>query len=255
MRNRSFRNSVSAALLAGCAAGSLSADSRNFSFVYESGTTPAGTVEYEQWVTWKTHKQNDHGFDRLDFRHEIEIGITEHLQLAFYLSDWRYEDGSSVSDDGTDWRDFAVEGIYNFTSAVNNPVGFALYGETKFGDEILELEGKLIFDKQIGKFKIAYNLGLAAEWEGSSYEDDKGEIMQALGINYEFHPSFSLGAEMLHEQELPDWSDTPDGVLWVGPTASYRQETFWFTVTPLFQVTDVDSEADFQTRLLVGISF
>ncbi|HEB61009.1 MAG TPA: hypothetical protein ENJ06_04210 [Phycisphaeraceae bacterium] len=79
--------------------------------------------------------------------------------------------------------------------------------------------------------------------------------MQALGINYEFYPSFSLGAEMLHEQELPDWSDTPDGVLWVGPTASYRQETFWFTVTPLFQVTDVDSEADFQTRLLVGISF
>ncbi len=231
------------------------ADFRNFSFVYESATMPEGKWEYEQWVTWKTHKGNDSSFDRLDFRHEFEFGVTDRFQLAFYLPDWRYEDGRSVEDDGAEFRDVAVEAIFNLSDAADDPLGSALYGEIKFGDEIFELEGKLILDKQFGQFKAAYNLGLAAEWEGSSYDEDKGEFEQALGLSYELSPSFALGAELLHELEFADWSDTEDDVVWLGPNASYRQDTWYLTLTPLFQVTDVDSEADFQTRLLFGFTF
>ena len=45
--------------------GAVYADSRPFTFVYESMTMPPGAFEYEQWVTWKTDKNTDPDFDRL----------------------------------------------------------------------------------------------------------------------------------------------------------------------------------------------
>ena len=41
------------------------AGERRFSYSYEAQRYIPGSVELENWVTWKT----DDGFDRLDFRH------------------------------------------------------------------------------------------------------------------------------------------------------------------------------------------
>ncbi len=30
-------------------------------------------------------------FNRFDFRHEFEFGVTDSLQLSFYVADWRYQ--------------------------------------------------------------------------------------------------------------------------------------------------------------------
>ena len=67
-----------------------SADTRHFVWSYESTTAPRGSVEYEQWVTWKTNKPDDELYDRLDFRQELEFGLTDRLQVGFYIADWRY---------------------------------------------------------------------------------------------------------------------------------------------------------------------
>lgn len=230
------------------------AGERRFTFVYEAVTLSQGAVEYEQWITWKTDKDTDSAFDRIDVRHEIEFGITDDLQLALYLSDWRYQHGSSVGD-GTEWRNAAIEVIYNISDPATESIGLAIYGELKFGDELLELEGKIIAQKNFGKWVFAYNATIEAEWEGSDFSEDKGEFQQTLGGSYQFSPKIFAGFELLHEIEYDDWDTWGDHLLYAGPNASYRADQWWVTLTPLVQLTDSESEPNFQLRLIFGIDF
>ncbi|MCH7871496.1 MAG: hypothetical protein IID33_07330 [Planctomycetes bacterium] len=239
---------------AGClfafAAGADASD-RRFTFSYEALTQPKGSVEYEQWVTWKTTKRSDRSFDRFDFRHEIEWGITDRFQLALYLADWRFEETSDTHKG--DFRDVALEAIYNLSNPVTDPLGLALYGEIQIGDQKFELEGKIIAEKVVGPWSFVYNFTLEAEWEGAHFQDDKGKIQQTLGVSYQISPKLLVGAELLHELAIPDWRGVDaNGAMYVGPNVSMRTETWWATLTPMFQVTDIDDEPDFQMRLLVG---
>jgi hypothetical protein len=68
-------------------------------------------------------------------------------------------------------------------------------------------------------------------------------------------PAFLIGAELLHEIELPDWSEAEDSVVYGGPNLSYRRDNWWVTLTPLAQLTDISSEVDVQTRLIFGFHF
>lgn len=231
------------------------AGDRHFAFGYEVLTHPKGTWEYEQWVTYSRDKGGDDTFDRLDFRHEIEYGVTDNFQLAVYLSDWRYEDGESVKDDGVDWRGMGLEAIYNFTHPVADPVGFSLYGETILGDDKFKLETKGLFQKNIDNWIFVYNLILEAEWEGYDYDEEKFKIGQILSAAYQVTPSFSVGAELLHEREWIEYEKWEDNVIYAGPAFSYRQEAWWLAVTPVFELTDVDGAADFEVRLKVGFDF
>jgi len=234
--------------------GDAVAGERRFTFVYEATTLPAGAIEYEQWFTWKTDKDDDGSFDRVDIRHEFEFGVTDDLQLGLYISDWRVQRGDSV-DDGAEWRNVAVETIYAMTDPVTDPLGSALYGEIKLGDELFVLEGKIILQKNLGKWVFGWNGTIEAEWEGSSFSEDKGEFEQSLGGSYQFTPKLLAGFELLHEIEYADWSDWQDHVLYLGPNLSYRSENWWITATPLFQVTDVGSEANVVLRLIFGVDF
>jgi hypothetical protein len=231
------------------------ADDRKFTFVYESTTMPAGEVEYEQWVTWKTHKDNDAKFDRFEFRHELEFGVTDRFQVALYFADWRYQDGESVSNDRAEYRDSAVELVYALTNPGTDFMGSAIYGEFKGGDELMELEAKVILEKICGSWTIAYNATVAAEWEGQDYDEDTGEFQQTLGASYGVSAQWSVGAELLHEIEIADWKDPQPDVVYVGPNVAYRSKGWWATVTPLFQVSSREGEPDYQTRLLFGINF
>jgi len=221
--------------------------------VYEATTSAKGSLELEHWVTWKTAKETNRDFDRFDFRYEIEYGVTENFQLGIYLSDWRYEENRSEGKHRGDWRDFAVEGILSLKNPATEPLGLALYGELKFGDELFEAEGKIILQKNMGRFVAAYNATIEAEWEGHNYDEDNGKFEQALGISYQFSPRFLAGIELLHEIEMPDWRGASGkGQLYLGPNFSYRTRSWWATLTPLFQVSDVEDEPDFQMRLIVG---
>ncbi len=237
-------------------ANQASAGTRNFTYVYETTTQPKGAWEYEQWVTWKTDKDSDPEYDRIEFRHELEFGVTDKFQLGLYLSDWRYTDGASVSNDGTEWRTFAIAGIYNLTNPTTDFLGSALYGEFLFGDEKLAVEAKLLLQKKIDNWNFAYNLVYEAEWEGKDFNEEKGVFEQTFGVSYQINPSISVGFEGLHEIEYEDFTEAGDDVVYFGPNFAYRSKSnWWFTVTGLFQATSVDSEPNIQTRLLVGFDF
>ncbi|MEW6746024.1 MAG: hypothetical protein AB1486_25065 [Planctomycetota bacterium] len=242
-------------VLVTCAVASANAraDQRNFVFTYEATTMPPGQFEYEQWATWKTHKEVDSAFDRLEFRHEIEAGLTDDFQLAIYFADWRYQDGRSVVDDGAEVRDSAIEAIYALSDPNADLLGVALYGELKVGDELLATEGKLILQKNFGELITAYNLVVEAEWEGEHYEEDNGKFEQTFGASLPLSRRLRAGIEMLHEIEREDWAEWADHVVYAGPNLSYGGGDWWITLSPLFQLTDVDGEVDFQTRLIFGV--
>ncbi len=242
-----------ASLLLSMTPGTAHADNRPFTYTYEATTAPKGSIEYEQWVTWRARRGAPGDMNRFDFRHELEFGITDRLQLGLYLSNWRVVEQRGTTT--TMWDGVAVEAIYNLTNPTTDWIGSALYGEIVVGDEVFKLEGKLIFQKNFGKLIAAYNATLEAEWEGSGLRHDKGEFKQSAGVSYELTPKWSVGAELLHEVEFDRWGPAGDHAAYIGPNVSYRFKRGFVTTTMLFQATGIRSEADVQTRLIFGILF
>lgn len=230
-----------------------SAGSRRFVWNYETATSPVGMREYEQWVTWKTDKGSDPLYDRVEFRHEFEFGLTDRLQLGVYLVDWRYTRTSDGSE--TEVRGTAVELIYNLSDPTTSALGSAVYGEVAIGDERFALEAKLLLEKPLGPLTAVANTVIEAEWEDELWSEDTGVFEQTLGLSWELAPRFLLGAEALLEKEFPDWGEGADAVAWAGPNASLRLPAFWMTTAPLFQVTDNADEPDLTWRTLIGFDF
>lgn len=229
------------------------ADARRFAWVYESGTALQGTGEYEQWVTWKTDKESDDRYRRVEFRHEFEYGLTDRLQVGFYFSDWRYTRTASGSN--TEVRTSSLEVIYNLFDPIARPFGLSLYGEVSLGQEKFEVEGKVLLEKLHGPWSVALNLILESEWEEEDWVEDKGVLEQSAGVSYQFSPRVFLGAEILNEMEISDWSEMGDAVMWAGPNLALRGTKAWVLVSPLVQLTDEASEPGLMVRTLIGFPF
>ncbi len=222
-------------------------------WLYQPQTMPKGAVEYEQWVTWKTNKKSDSRFEEFRFRHEIEWGVTDTFQLAFYVADWRHKRTSS--EEHTYFHDVAVEAIYQLQATNPDQMGMALLGEVKYGSEFFELEGGLLLELELDQIGLLYNFVIEAEWEGQDFDEDKGKIKNAFAVTYEPTPSTTLGLQAIWEVEFPDWSEQGDDVVYIGPSISTQSDGWWIAVSPLFQVTNIDSEPDLQVRLVFGIDF
>jgi hypothetical protein len=234
---------------------SAEAGARRFTYVYEATTAAPGSYESENWITWGSSPREERRFNAVDFRNEIEFGVTEHFQIALYLADWGYRADPRANEHGFRYQSSALELIYNLTNPTTDLLGLALYGEVRAGPEELELESKVILQKNFGRFVAAYNATLEAKWEGEHLEERGGEIAESIGLSYEVSPAWLIGGEILHEIDLPDWSGAEDSVVYGGPNLSYRRGTWWATVTPLVQLTNIASEVDVQTRLIFGFSF
>ncbi|MGI8821317.1 MAG: DUF6662 family protein [Chthoniobacterales bacterium] len=246
---------VCALLLATLPALSALGGARRFTYVYETTTAAPGTFELESWITWQTARDDDRKVDRLDFRHEIEFGITDRLQAAIYVADWSYQDGRSVEDVGTAYTGSAVELIYNLTNPQTSVIGSAIYGELKIGEDLVTFESKVLLDKHLGPVVLAYNASLEAEWEGRDLCERTGEFQQTLGASYEIKPQLLIGAEMLHEVVFPDWAKAERSIVAAGPNLSVRFGNWWATTTALAQLTNKAGEPNFQLRTIVGYSF
>jgi len=225
------------------------AGARHFTFIYEAPTSSVGSIERENWATTRFSD----GFTDADFRHEIEIGITEHFQASIYFANWDYT--RSQENRGAHYDSSSLELIYNLTNPVADPIGISLYQEISAGRRAFESESKLILQKNFGPLILAYNLTLEAGWEDESLREHNGEIQQAFGASYELSPRVSVGAEMLHEVLLPAWhSSEAENNFFIGPNVSYRGNRWFATVTALAQTTHTEGEADYQVRLIFGVS-
>lgn len=252
MKTTSLWNLLRTAFVVGIVAAALmreaGAGERPFVYSYEAKPFVPGSIELENWVTWK----HDGDFNRLDFRHELEFGITERFQLGFYLVDWRWQETGDESE--AFYHDTAVEGIYNILNPNVDPFGLSLYGEVGIGDDLLEVEGKVLLQKNFGPVSLVYNFIVESEWEEDGLSEVKGEWGNTLGLGYQVSPRFSFGAELLHEMEIADWKDGEDSALYLGPNVSVSVGPAWLTVAGLWELTDT-GEADFQMRAITGWHF
>src|SRR2546425_10527793 len=73
------------------------ADPRPFTFTYDAYPIGKGAAEYEQWITFNTHKSTDHGYQQLQFLHELEYGLSDNLDLGLYFLRWNYQDSNERS--------------------------------------------------------------------------------------------------------------------------------------------------------------
>src|SRR5437588_1389834 len=201
---------------------------RHFTFLYEAPTSPPGSIELENTVTW----QHGSNWNDVFIREELEIGITERFQLGIYPLDWSHH-----SDGGLKYNGAAIEAIYNLSNPVIDPVGISLYQEISATRQHFESESKLIAQKNFGRWILDYNATLEAEWEDRHLEEKTGEFQQAFGASYEISPRLSVGLELLHEFVFPDWSYRASN-LFIGPNVSYRRHEWFVTVTALAQATD-----------------
>ncbi len=230
-----------------------SASERRFTYSYEATTMPKGAWEYEQWFTWKSYDDKD----RFDFRHEFEYGITDSLTLDIYVADWRYEDVAGEGSE-TDYKSSGFSLRKMLTDPNKSVLGSGLYGEVLVGDQKVELEGKLLLQKNFGPLMAVYNLVLEAEWEGEdlgSLDEAVGVWENTFGLSYQITPGLFVGMEALHEVEFPDWSKAGDHAFYAGPNISFRKGSFFATVTGLFQATSVQGEPDTQLRVIAGFTF
>ena len=224
---------------------------RHFTFLYEAPTSAPESLELENWITWKRMTGPDRS-DAVDFRHELEYGVTDKLQVSLYLADWFYKNQREHS--GFAYSDSAIELIYNLTNPVDDPLGLSIYAEIKAGYRLIELESKLIAQKNFGPLILTYNATLEALWEGHSLQERQGEFQQAFGASYELSPRLSAGIELLHEFVFTEWRDDEKiRNLFVGPNVSYRRRNWFVTVTTLAQATNTTDEPNLQVRTIFGI--
>ena len=220
---------------------------RHFTYLYEAPTAPPGSIELENGVTWA----HGAGWNDVFIREEIEVGITDRLQLGIYPLDWSHH-----SDGGFEYNGGAVELIYNLSNPVVDPVGISLYQEISVSRQHFESESKLIAQKNFGRWILDYNATLEAEWKEKGLEEQNGELQEAVGASYEISPRLSVGIEFLHEFVFPDWRDDEKiRNVFAGPNISYRHQSWFVTVTALAQATDTPDKADFQLRTIFGLGF
>ncbi len=133
---------------------------------------------------------NDDG-NNFKQQYELEYGLTDHLQLAYYeVATWNRTD---------DWQrdSFKLEGKYRILESGELPVDLTLYGEYKnpnghrdaASDEV---ELKLIASKNMGRWNITGNFIT----ERAINEHKPWAFEYTLGARYPITPKLRIGLEL-----------------------------------------------------------
>ncbi len=240
------------------------ANERKFGYTYETSTMPVGQRELEIWNT--ARGGGDRFTSSLDQRVEVEVGVAPSTQASLYLNSSSSKDREGSSDG----KGVSLEVKHQWTDPAADALGSAWYLEAGFQTEELELEGKILLDKQMGPWTVATNLVAETEWvwttpqSASSTLDLEGIPLEAtLATAYSFTPRFSLGIEArwtgeTQRQTISDktnW-EFQNHAFQAGPTLSFGQEGYWAALTAMPRLWGIDEESQaIEIRLLAGFHF
>jgi len=251
---------------------STQAQDRLFTYTYQSNVLNKGQKELEVWSTMRTGRDNF--YRAFDHRMEFEVGLGGNLQTSFYLN-YGYSKGIETANNiqtiaSRNSYSFANEWKLKLTDPVINPIGSALYFEYKLGTDETELEGKLIFDKQIGKSTHALNI--VGEYEIEKEFEPNGNLIDVktegeyklefhYGYAYKLNKNLALGVELMNKNTISE-GNWEYSVLSAGPTLSYNIEGFWVNLSCIPQITNLKTgnlefhdNQKLQTRLIFSYVF
>jgi hypothetical protein len=235
------------------------ANERHFSYTYESAVLAPGEKELEVWTTGRGGR--DTRYTQLDERIEFELGLLPGLQTSMYLNFSAIGQESAGELVKSTNLSVSNEWKWRVLDSTLDAIGLAFYGEVTAGVDELELEGKLIIDKRIGRFLLAANFVAEQEWEfGVGQTAEELHLDGYLAASYFFTPRFAIGLEAWNANIIADgvWEHS---AIFLGPVVSYSGDGWWVTFTflpqlPAFKPTEgggqyvlTDYER-FQARLL-----
>ncbi|OFX36951.1 MAG: hypothetical protein A2X08_16830 [Bacteroidetes bacterium GWA2_32_17] len=245
----------------------VKAQDRVFSYTYQTNVLNKGQKEIEVWTTLKDGRTDY--YRSLKHRLEFEVGLGRKLQTAFYLN-YQYstgiknEDSTQILSEKTDFS-FSNEWKYKISDPVANVFGSGIYFEYSISSTEIGIEGKVLFDKQIGKFITALNI--VGEYTISKdfvTKDSQIEVKNSIetvneivyGLSYKLKDHLFVGFEAFN-QNIFGKSKIDASILSVGPSFSYSTNGFWINFSFLPQVTnfvnnklDLNGHEKFQARLL-----
>lgn len=230
----------------------VKSDDRKFTYTYETNMLAKNQADLEIWSTYRGGKESF--YSRFDNRMEFEIGLTQRFQTAFYLN------FSNITDDdgmGGYKSEFEFEGVstefkYQLLNKYKNGIGFAPYLEFTFNTNEIEIENKLIFDKQFSKFTTALNIVGEYEWKFLPEKTRKEFILEFdLGIAYSFSDNFSAGIEARSRSLFPDGEGIESSAIFLGPSISYASEEWFAVIAYLPQLPAIKRSKEMPSQRLV----
>lgn len=216
---------------------------------------PAGSLEFEQWVSLSTQRTRRVGQDNYNLwvlREELEYGVTDDYTVSLYLNwqseSFRTSQGENSSE--STFKGVSWENKFLVLNPAENPVGLALYLEPSFSGDEAEVEQKVILGQRHGSWKWAVNLTHATEWEDNLREVE-GELEGTAGLARVFKKKWAAGIEFRSLTKLPRYETVETTSLFLGPVISYREEKWWAALTVLPQIwgKNYDGGQDGHSRL------
>ena len=219
------------------------ANRRHFSYAYESAVLPKASHEVEIWNTLRLNRKNF--YRGIDSRLEFEFGLGANVQTSLYLN----FASSSVFENGVISGEqslgFSNEWKLKLLDAFADPVGLALYGEGSISTTEIELEGKIILDKQIDQLLFAFNaVGEHSYCKWVSMPIIKcvtqtEEIMELVGgAAYFITPNFTIGLEARQHIKRPPGFEGGGtySAFFAGPSLSVSGSNWWSALSIMPQI-------------------
>ena len=243
-----------------------------FGYMYTTDLLPQGKWEIEQWITDRDGQAQGY-YHHFDMKTEVEYGVTDNFQLAFYLN-YMYLNASGNSvrgktegieipydhDSSQPYSRFRFDGVsleamYRLLSPYVDPIGLAVYLEPEFGGWSNALELRLIVQKNFLEDLLVLDANFWVEYErenGSnlvqpgSTEVPDGVPANAthaeidLGASYRFMSNWSAGLEFRDHNEFAGLSlkrtDQDHTAIFLGPNVHYASQDWFFTFSILRQL-------------------
>ncbi|HVM32003.1 MAG TPA: hypothetical protein VMU88_02650 [bacterium] len=235
---------------------------RHFIYTEESTVQDAGEKDLETYTTYRFGR--DAFYSAMDQSLEFEVGLGGSAQFASYLN-FTQEFAAALpgGEPGLNTEGPVLDGVstelkLKLADNVADPLGVGLYFEPEFEPDELDLETKLILDKKMGSWLVAFNL--TAE-PGFDYTDMGTSLLlrPSLGVGYFLTSRWFIGLEAMNENF---YDDAPmRSVLSAGPELEYAGDSWWVAVAFLPQLANIgsstldftDSQRD-QVRLATSFS-
>ena len=243
---------IAVALLVSCAASPYAeADAKNYLINQDYHTTERGEFEVGFWNDMNFAEADNSGSYHSKHQVEVEYGVTDHLQLAYYeVYTWNRS---------KDWErdEFKIEAKWRLAQAGQWPVDVAFYTEYKNPDghrdvRSDELENKLILSKDVGPWNVVGNV--IFEKQLNTHSD--WEFEYTAGVSYGVTARTRVGLEL--KETLGDSDEfglhRTDHTLYLVP-GIYTSLTPHVRILagPAFGLTNASD--DLQLRSLVEVEF
>ncbi len=266
-----------AVFLLSSVAATAQAGESSFGWIYTADIQPKGKFELEQ-KAWLQHRQAQGQYDNVLLQTELEYGVTDNYQAALYLNN-RIVNAKNNNFDGTTGgpgtdipagndpyasrhrshlESVSVENIYRVMNPLTDPIGLALYVEPEIGPDVLELETRVIVQKNYldDRLIVAGNLMAKSEREeGADNEIERASALDtSVGFSYRFVDNWSAGLEYRNHQEFLGYhfSDREHSAHFIGPNVHYAAKNWWVTAAWRHQLPMVQTFSDDQKDVVQG---